>query len=218
VQQLGWVARLGGTWRPFAAGADLEVGYASGDSNPNDPFVRNFSFDPDYNPSLILFEELRAAETVASAANAGDLGRVGAPADAVRLIPTGGSVTNTLYVRPTLRWRWDEALAARLAVMWARAEEDVVDPFGSNAYAGGTGVNFQGGRSDARNLGIEVDVGVDYTYRLPGGIEAAAGVQAGRLWPGDAFEDAAGTRPAAIDLVFGRLLLRWDDAAVEPRR
>jgi len=219
VQQLGYVARVGGTYKPIGVGLDFELGYASGDSNPNDQYQRGFSFDPNYNPSLILFEELRAAETLATVANASNPERVGQPPEAVRHIPTNGSATNTIYIRPTVRYAW-EGLAARVALLYARAEEDVVDPYGANADTGGTAINYQGrvcktGGPCARELGMELDVGIDYTYRLDDWVEATVGLQGGRLWPGKAFRDSAGEVPDPIDLIFGRLIVTWLPAPEE---
>lgn len=216
VQQLGYVLRGGATYLPWRVGGDVELGYASGDSNPNDGFVRNFSFDPEYNPSLILFEELRAAETVAAQASASDPSQVGYPPDAVRQLPTKGAVTNAIYVRPTVRYAWGE-LRSRLAATFARAEEAVVDPYNST-LAGGVPRNFQGGSGAARDLGIELDVGVDYTYRFDRWAEVSAALQGGRLWPGKAFRDAAGATHPPIDLVFAQLIVKWLPAAPPAQR
>ncbi|MBI3179757.1 MAG: hypothetical protein HYZ27_08850, partial [Deltaproteobacteria bacterium] len=161
VAQLGYVARAGATHRPTALGGDVELGYASGDTNPFDCNLRNLTFDPDYNPSLILFDELRAAGTVAAEANVADPARVGVPPDSARLLPTGGAVSNAIYVRPTVRYRWQD-VGARLSILWARAEENVVDPYNTTlSSAGGDNpLNFQGGNGANKDLGVEVNVGV----------------------------------------------------------
>lgn len=207
VQQLGFVGRVGANYVPWNLGGDLEIGYASGDSNPNDEFLRSFSFDPDYNPSLILFDQFRAAETAASAANASDLSKVGHPPSNVHLLPTGGAVTNAVYIRPTIRYKW-EGLTARFAFLWAIAEEDIVDPYGANISGGGP-VNYQGGDGTKRELGIELDLGVDYTYRLRSWVELNASLQGGYFFPGAGFADAAGDLPDPIGMIYGRLIIRW---------
>mgnify|MGYP006271212205 CR=1 FL=1 len=211
VQQLGGVLRAGGTYRPWHLGADVELGYASGDSNPSDPFIRNFTFDQNYNPSLVLFEELRAAETAASAARASDPENVGQAPDSVRYLPTGGGVTNAIYLRPTIRYAledWIPGLQLRAAVLWARAEENVVDPYISTV-TGGAGKNFQGGPASNRNYGVEVDVGIDYTYSFAKSLDLALSVQGGRLWPGNAFAAADGSRPDPINVGFVTAALNW---------
>ncbi len=207
IQQLGWVGRVGANYVPLNLGLDVEVGYASGDSNPNDEFLRNFTFDPDYNPSLIMFDQLRAAETVATTANVSNPTLFGQPPSNRDLIPTGGSMTNAVYVRPTLRYKW-EGLAARFAFMWAIAEEDIVDPYNSNR-AGGGPINYQGGDGTQRELGVEFDLGVDYTYRFRSWFEAHASIQGGYFIPGAGFADADGNVPDPIGMVYARLILRW---------
>jgi hypothetical protein len=207
IQQLGFAGRVGVNYVPWGLGGDVEVGYASGDSNPNDEFLRNFSFDPDYNPSLILFDQLQAAETAAAAANASDPSLTGHPPGNVNLLPTGGAMTNAVYLRPTLRYKW-EGLAARFAFLWAIAEEDIVDPYGSNISGGGP-VNFQGGDGTKRELGIELDLGVDYTYLLPNWLEINASLQGGYFFPGTGFADAAGKLPDPIGMLYARVILRW---------
>ena len=207
VQQLGYVARAGAMYLPWGVGGDLELGYASGDSNPNDGSLRSFTFDPDYNPSLILFEQLRAAETVAAQANASDPERVGIPPTAARQLPSRGSVSNAIYVRPTVRYRWED-LAARVAIMWARAEEPVVDPYNANIN-GGVGVNYQGGDANEKALGVELDAGVDYTMHFDRWADVSLGVQAGHLFPGKAFADASGETHPGVSLFFGKVVVKW---------
>ena len=206
VKQLGYLARGGATYVPWKLGGDVELGYASGDANPADRYLRNFTFDPSYNPSLIMFGELRAAETAATAANAGDPARVGYPPHSARLLPTDGAVTNAIYLRPTVRYEWSD-LKARVALLWARAEEAVVSPYLLRLTSGR--YNYQGGNADARQMGVEIDVAVDYTYRLGDWAELSPGLQAGHLFPGPAFKNAEGRAHPGVSLVFGRLQFSW---------
>ena len=215
VEQLGYVLRAGATYLPFASGLDVEVGYASGDSNANDGHMRNFSFDPEYNPSLVLFDELRAAETVAAAANASDPARVGYPPDSVRLLPTNGAVTNAIYVRPTIRVssvpllpKEFGELGLRVALLYAVAEEDMVDPFAST-LAGGVTINHQGGDGSKRDLGMEIDIGLDYNLAVDRWAALNVGVQYGHLIPGAAFNNLSGESHPGVDVLYGRLLVRW---------
>jgi hypothetical protein len=216
VAQLGGVVRAGAEYVPWRAGSNLEVGYASGDGNGNDDRVRAFSFDVAYQPSLILFRRLQSAMTLASAANASDPARVGVAPDAVRLLPSQGAVQNALYIQPTLHASW-EWLRGRLSLLWARAAQDVFDPFNSNAYGGGTARNFRGGSGAERQLGWELDVGVDATWHW-----LRVALQAGTLWPGKAFADAGGGRVAPIHAAFLRLGLDLDapggNAAPPPQK
>lgn len=198
VNQLGYLGRLALGFVPWNVELEGELGYASGDSNPCDPYVRNFTFDPVFNPSLVLFEELRAAETTGSAANVSDPARVGAPPDSVRLLPTQGAVTNAIYGKGTLRWRWRD-FGARAALLWAQSEEDQVDPY-SLAVSGGDVRNFQGGPGNEHGLGWELDVGLDYTFTVSD-LSIALSAQAGRLWPKAGFAGASSAHPK-VDVAF----------------
>ena len=48
---------------------------------------------------------------------------------------------------------------------------------------------FAGGDGTARGLGTELDVGLDYTLRLEDWVQLDASVEAGRLFPGEAFTE-----------------------------
>ena len=69
-----------------------------------------------------------------------------------------------MYVRPTVRYGLklfdDHELGARAAFMWAQAEEDVYDPFNSNADFGGSATNYQGGPGGKRHLVFQDNVTV----------------------------------------------------------
>ena len=97
--------------------------------------------------------------------------------------------------------------------MWAMAEENIVDPYSSNADGGGGALNFQGGDGTQKDLGIEFNLGVDYTYRLDNLLTLSAGLQGGYFLPGDAFKNASGNKPDPIGMIFGQLLVRWLPAA-----
>ena len=206
VKQLGYVGQVGLSYTPWGAAADIETGYASGDSNPYDGNVRNFSFDPNYNPSLLLFEYVRTAETIAAAANASDPERVAAPPQAIRFLPSQGSVSNTVYVRPTARYSLGE-FGARLAVMWAWSEEDLIDPYNTTMESEAT--NFQGGSASNRFLGTEVNVGFDYSFRWEKWVAGTLTLQAGRLQPGNAFMNHSGAIAKGVNRVFGSIQFQW---------
>ena len=208
VKQLGYLARLGSAHLSTGLGIDVEAGYASGDSNPNDGNMRAFSFDNNTNPSLILFDQLRYLETVAAAAHASDPEHIGYPQDSVRLLPNGGSVSNTVYLRPTLRFKMGK-FKFNLAYLKAQTEEENVDPYNSN-LAGGTSVNFQGGSGQEKDLGYEINAGIGYSFDIVDGMTLDLDVQAGLLKPGAAFHNAAGTAHDDITLVFASLAFHYD--------
>ena len=207
IQQLGYVLRTGIEHGPTHLAATGELGYASGDSNPNDGHLRNFTFDPNYQPSLILFRHLHRGQTVAAAANAKDPDRVGQGLNGTRLLPSNGAVTNAIYFKPALRYHTDNS-QFRISLLWARSEEDFVDPYHANIQ-GGSSRNYQGGSGTLHDLGIEVNVGYDYTVKFSEVVAMKNSLQLGHLWPGPAFSDQFGREADDIRLIYLRTEITW---------
>ena len=203
LRQLGYALGAGLTIRALGLGGDVDLGYASGDSDLCDGKSTKFRFDPNYSPSLILFDELRALETVASAANTDSSGAAGR---FVPGTPSYGAVSGAFYVKPTLRHVWRD-LTSRFSVMYARAAEDVVDPFAFNVN--NEWRNFQGGAPPARTLGVEINLGVDYVFHWVDKLDIRGSLQAGHLIPGSAFKDATGMKHPSIQALFGQITLVW---------
>jgi hypothetical protein len=209
VSQLGWVIR-GGIRRSPLEGR-IEVGYASGDSNPFDTDVKGFKFHPDYNVGMILFEDLLAQVSAASTYNAikkfGEAGPI--PPLGADLLPTNGAVTNAVYIAPTFKIAPYENLECALTLLYARAATDVVDPAIDGLFGGGAGMyNSLGGPAGNRYLGTEIDLGISYTFKWDY-IDSVVGLQYGHLFPGSVFEDTNGNRMADIDKVQFRLTFLW---------
>lgn len=115
----------------------VDVGYASGDKDETDSALHVFSFDPDFNRTLILFEEpLPTLE--AGTANSSNGGRT---YDAMR---TGDGISNAVYLRPSVGYQLREDLSGHLslfAAQKARVAEDL---------------------KSTRGYGLEVDADVYY--------------------------------------------------------
>ena len=209
VRQWGGVVRLGGAWD--GGRLRLEVGHASGDANRLDDEVTDFRLHPDYNVGLILFEDLLASVTAAQTFNlVNQLGEGGpVPLLGADFLASNGSVTNATYVFPTLWLEPTPALELRFGVLWARAAEDLVDPFNDIVLgSGGAGeINFLGGDATKRDLGIEIDLGVHWTAWSQPGAELRLGLEYGHLFPGEAFTDGRGRRIDDLDKVRALLTL-----------
>src|SRR5204863_515483 len=82
----GWVAKLGLTSGPLTL--ELLGGYASGDGNPFDATVHNFSFNRDYKVGLILFDQVVAWQTAGIVRRATDANVVNYPSAGVDLLST----------------------------------------------------------------------------------------------------------------------------------
>lgn len=190
----------------------LEGGYASGDKSGAEAFgdgeLTSFTFDPDYNVGLILFEHadaLRTQREFEAAINRFNEDIAGGSLRGLCLqscvnntglattdealndfltrtggifIPSRGAVRNAIYGFPKTRMQWDNGLSAIAAVLWARTDERVVNAAGR----------------EVQNYGFELDGGVAYDYTA----NFRIGVQAGIFKPGDVFDEADGSNAPAI--------------------
>jgi len=205
LQQFGGALRVAAKYLEQYT-AQVEVGAASSDANTYDGQLLRFTFDPDYNVGLIMFEELLAWQTARAATLAGNPDIVGQPVPGLELLPTNGGVSGALYLNPTFRarpWEWFEAA---VGVLWGYATSDVVSAF--EQKVNGVPANYLGGPTANRNLGVELDVAVNFYVPLRL-VELQAGVQFGYMFLGDAFADADGNRGDDIWLTEGRLALRF---------
>jgi hypothetical protein len=201
IAQMGALARFGSTYKTNTL--ELEGGIASGDSNPQDGAVTNFSMSRDHNVSLILFEEVLASQTARDSSRAQDPETVGIPPDGVELLPSNGAVSNAGYGKLTWRYQPNESLKLLATVLYARTTGDVVAPF-ATFENGGVFANHLGGSPldengvSRRSLGVETDFGISYQFKA-GRVPMKFKAQGGVLFPGNAFTDADGNQ---MDRVF----------------
>lgn len=104
---------LGATLDPGRIRAGLMLGFATGDADPNDTTVKTFTYDPDFNVSLFLFEEPMPTLT-ADVPNTSNDART---TDAAR---TGYGISNALFLRPSVGWRFNKGLTTDLSWFAAR--------------------------------------------------------------------------------------------------
>ncbi len=211
VTQLGWILRGGVRYKHWFSFDALNLGYASGDSNPFDDQVRNFKFHPDYNVGMILFEDLLANMSDASAVNATTVFDEGGPIRTLGtdLLPNNGSVTNAFYVNPVLRVYPMENLQTMIGFLWARTATNFVDPSIDFLYGGAWGqYNPLGAPSSNSNYGYEIDFGVQYVFDWQY-LDLVVGLQYAHFFSGNVFQDHEGNRMPDIDKVQTRLTLLW---------
>ena len=187
VQATGWVARAG--YARSAVETVVELGYASGDSNPFDNQVRNFTFDREHRVGLLMFNESLRQQTAVGAYNAADPRLRGNPTRGFDQVATGGAVQNAIYLNPRAAFQMGRGLTLLAGYLYGRSEEPVADPFQSGVQ-GGLPVAWRG-RKNARELGHEVDVGLGYTRRM-GPFEGRFKVQYAWFAPGEAFDGPNG--------------------------
>lgn len=192
----------------------VEIGYASGDADPYDGTHRRFTFDPNHRIGLLLFDEVLRFQTARSATAAADPLGVDArrPPPSVGLWPSNGGVYGAQYVNPTAIYRPRRWLDLKGGMVVAQATSDVVDPY--RVDRSGAYVNHRGGDARNRDLGVELDVGVEARVPLQqrssdGRMELAVGAQAGVLFPGRALDDADGRAMPTPFIAIGRLGLQF---------
>jgi hypothetical protein len=205
---LGALGEAQMTWKPANVSLRLLSGYASGDANSDDDTLYRFRFDPNYKVGLVLFDHYIPAVTREAYTRVTDPTQSGEPQRGVFGLINDGAIENAVYVNPQLLFGRPDSLMTGVGMVWAWSAEPLADPY--NTFASGgtpTGVN---GRPDAtRDLGLEVNVAAQYTYTLISNLKLNAKAEYGILFPGDAFDDAAGNSAAAQSLVRGRLGLSW---------
>jgi hypothetical protein len=202
--QLGWAARGEMSWRCPRVALGVEVGYASGDADPDDGDHKAFTFDPDHRVGFVLFQDVLRLITLRGAERLADPAQVGVVPAGAEQLPTDGAVRNAWYVFPGVTWRpgpWQLTAAA----MAAWAAQPFLDP-AATYEAGGLARNHRG-RPAQRFYGAEALGAAHYGLELPGVGQASAGLQAGLFLPGGALDPDFTDAP--IYKVLGRLDLRW---------
>ncbi|MAT27157.1 MAG: hypothetical protein CMN29_19765 [Sandaracinus sp.] len=197
VRQWTWAAQLGRESDAFDL--VLEVGYTSGDSNPEDGTQRRATMHPDPRIGLLLFPEVLAWNTARSSTLAQSELLTGRPSPGSDLLPTDGGVSGATYLFQYALIHPKDWLDLRVGWIWARATSDVVDPY--RARAESSLVNYRGGDPSSRDLGLELDAALLFHVLLPKDIEVTAGVEGAVFVPGHAFDDAAGNRMDTMGLV-----------------
>ncbi len=171
---------------------ELEWGYASGDADPLDGSTHRFTFDTSHNVGLVLFDHVLAWKTARAATIAQDDRVVGRASPGLQLLPSNGGVFGATYLNPRVLVRPVRAVDVKLGVVWAQATADVVDPFHVGAL--GDYRNYDGGDPTRRDLGVEIDTGVDARIALERTVSLELGVEGGVFFPGHAFDDEEDTR------------------------
>ena len=106
----------------------MAMGMATGDSDPYDNEYSTFYFDPDFNTSLMLFEE---PMPVLMHANPHPTNNGGRETGAVQL---GDGISNALYLRPVFQWTVMDGLDTEVAWFAAKAHKVSEDTSGKKGY------------------------------------------------------------------------------------
>jgi hypothetical protein len=191
IRAYGGAAKIGGvhskrqgakTYGDIAA--ELEIGYASGDADPYDGTNKRFTFDPNHRIGLILFDEILRFQTARSATASTDPALVSRPPTYAE--PSNGGVFGAEYINPTFTYRPREWLDLKSGAVIAQSTAEIVDPYRLSTT--GSYVNYRGESPKKRDLGIELDGGVEARRVLAYDLTGSVGAQAGVLFPGDALD------------------------------
>jgi hypothetical protein len=189
--------------------AQVEVGYASGDADPNDCTERRFVFDPNHKVGLLLFDEVTRWQTARASVAAQDplLANGARPPPGAGLLPSNGGVFGAAYVNPTAVYRPRPWLDLKAGAVIAQTTADAVDPY--LLAVKGAYLNYVGGDPKRHDLGLELDGGVEGRVAIPSGLRLQIGAQAGVLFPGGALADATGAAIKAPWIAIGRMGLQF---------
>jgi hypothetical protein len=178
------------TWGDLVG--EVEVGYASGDANPDDGVSKRFTFDANHRVGLVLFNQVLAWKTARAATIAQDPDLVARAAPGLDLLPSRGAVFGAQYLNPRMIFRPRRWLDLKTGVVVAQTTADLVDPYHQDAL--GNVTNYEGGISRRHDLGLELDLGASLRIPVDTTATVQAGVEAGVLFPGHAFDDENGGR------------------------
>ena len=168
---------------------EVEYGYASGDANPSDGTTRRFTFDPSHRVGLVLFDHVMRWKTARAATIAQDPRVVDRPPPGADLLASNGGVFGATYVNPRVIYRPCRWADFKAGAVIAQSTADFVDPF--HAAALGSLQNYDGGSSRRHDLGLELDAGFEARFASRETL-VQLGLEGGVLFPGHAFDDAAG--------------------------
>lgn len=185
----------------------IEVGYASGEANPDGTTDKRFTFDPNHKVGLLLFDEIMRFQTARASAAAQDAKLINRPPPGAQWLPSNGGVFGAQYVNPTAVVRPRPWLDLKLGAVIAQTTADYVDPYRLAKDSGF--FNYNGGDPKRHDLGVELDGGVEARVPLDFGLRLQLGAQAGLLFAGGALADASGNAMKTPWIAVGRAGLQF---------
>lgn len=143
----------------------LEFGLASGDANPTDSTSSAFYIHSNYNPGLIIFEQVLPLLSTNSVERLTDKDLVGQTAPGLRYGIQQGNVTNAMFVHFQENYQIFPSLYFRTGLVWVRSLAPITDPF-LTAMNGGYNIGFGNESTISDQLGQEWLFGFDYKPNL----------------------------------------------------
>lgn len=208
IDALGAAAHLDILHRPSQLGLNLRSGFASGDADPRSDNLHRFRFDPNYRAGLLLFDHHVPAYTAEAVAQADDPLRAAQPPRGIDNLVETGSVSNAIFVQPTLTFARIAGLELGAGALLAWAHRPWRD-LAASVESGGSVVGFRGAGPEARYLGTEALLGARYSHLLNPELALEYRAEAAMFWPGEVFDDAEGRPDARTALVRAHITALW---------
>ncbi len=208
VRGLGVAGEFEVVHKPSELGLNVLMGFASGDSDASDDTLYRFRFDPNYKVGLVLFDHYLPAISRQGFVRATDPEKSGHPPKGVEQLIETGAVANAYYFNPQLQFGQDMGFLAGVGALFARSDVAIYDPY-ETLVTGGTPRGPRGRETADTDLGWELNAAAQYRYRLVNDLVLEARAEYGILFPGAAFDDAAGNADASQSLLRARFAVRW---------
>ena len=139
----------------------LSTGYASGDGNPNDDTLHDFTFDRNFDVGMVLFDEVLSGIDAAQYRLATHPQYSGQPPDGIDASVYEGSFRRATYLQPRLEYKPIPHIRIRAGVVMAWATAPIAHGF-YTVRNGGTPVNHLKQRTKGYRLGTEYDWSVQF--------------------------------------------------------
>ncbi len=191
--------------------AHLVTAYASGDGDPDDGVMHDFTFDRDFGAGMVLFDEVMAGIETAAWRQLTDPEVAGVPPDGVELLVTEGAFRRAAFAQPVVQVRPRPWLDLRAGVGGSWATAPFAQPF-LTYRNGGVPTNHLGRPVEGRWLGAEADWSVAVFQPEPEGEDRDVArlsmqLQGGHLVVGPALDGPG--MPGVVTLLTSTARMRW---------
>ncbi|MBX2798843.1 MAG: hypothetical protein KTR31_14300 [Myxococcales bacterium] len=191
-----------------AVNLHLRAGWASGDGDPDDGVIRDFTADPNLDVGMVLFDELGGAIETGTVRLLTDPQYSAEAPDGVDALATEGSWRRSAYLQPAVQIAPIEALDVRVGAVLAWSTGPIAQPFYSFRN-GGTPTNHIDQPTAGRALGTELDwaIRLHADQREQWRLRPDLWIQGGHALLSD--NQRGPDMPSRLDLVLATARMRW---------
>ena len=134
----------------------LRGGWASGDGNPDDDTLHDFSFDRDFDVGMVMFDEVYGSIDAGTYTQLNNPEHSGGPPEGIDGLVSEGAAKHVLFVQPVVELEATEWLQLRAGYLPAWSTRPIAHPF-TTYRNGGVAVNHLGTQTTGYFLGNELD-------------------------------------------------------------